>query len=164
MAAATGEDFYNKEGVPDSADRYCSAALALGEALRFAAGQIRSRYLLGMISSKRGNFGQGVALIKKALPLSRNMGNRPLEAEGWYYLGEAYERSPADLPEKIRCYAQARQCYRQLGNREKEAYLLKCIADMHSLQGQYDQASVIPGLHCSRVKSRRDVLLLALGC
>jgi two-component sensor histidine kinase len=135
-----GEDFLNKDLRPgnlDSAGRYCQEALALSQSLHFKTGQIRSRYLLGVISSGRGNFGQGVSLVKQALALSQVLGNLPLEVEGWYYLGEAYERSPKDLPEKIRCYAQARKYYRQLGNREKEAYLLKCIADMHYQQGQY---------------------------
>jgi len=135
-----GEDFLNKDLRPgnlDSAGRYCQEALALSQSLHFKTGQIRSRYLLGVLSSGRGNFAQGVSQIKQALTLNRDVGNLPLEAEGWYYLGEAYERSLEGLPEKIRCYAQARKYYRQLGNREKEAYLLKCIADMHYQQGQY---------------------------
>jgi two-component sensor histidine kinase len=137
-----GEDFLNKALRPgdlDSANRYCQEALALSQSLQYKKGQIRSGYLLGILASERGNSEQGVSLIKQALALSRALSNLPLEAEGWYYLGEAYERSPEDLPEKIRCYAQAMKYYRQLGNREKEAYLLKCIADMHYQQGQYVQ-------------------------
>jgi two-component sensor histidine kinase len=145
-----GEDFLNKSqeslvlsqaflipGDLDSAGRYCQEALALSQSLHFKAGQIRSGYLAGILASQRGNFEGGVLLVKKALALSSDTGNLPLEAEGWYYLGAAYEYLPEGLPEKIRCYAQARKYYRQLGNREKEAYLLKCIADMHRLQGQY---------------------------
>jgi tetratricopeptide (TPR) repeat protein len=138
-----GEDFLNKDLRPgnlDSAGRYCQEALALSQSLHFKTGQIRSRYLLGVISSGRGNFAQGVSQIKQALTLNRDVGNLPLEAEGWYYLGEAYEESPEGLPEKIRCYGQARNRYRQLGNREKEAYVLKCIADMHHQQGKSAQA------------------------
>ena len=147
-----GEDFLNKSqealalshaflipGDLDSAGRYCREALALSQSLHFKKGQIRSGYLSGILAFQRGNVAQGVSLIKQALALSQQMGNLPLEAEGWYYLGTAYEHSPEGLPEKIRCYAQARKQYRQLGNREKEAYLFKCIADMHRLQGQYVQ-------------------------
>ncbi len=137
-----GEDFLNKDLTPgdlDSAGRYCREALALSQSLHFKKGQIRCGYLSGIRSSLQGNFAQGVSQIQQALTLSQQMGSLALEAEGWYYLGEAHERSPEDLPEKIRCYAQARKCYRQLGNREKEAYLLKCIADMHYQQGQYVQ-------------------------
>jgi two-component sensor histidine kinase len=136
-----GEDFLNKGGVipgdRDSAGRYCQEALALSQSLHFKKGQIRSGYFLGILSSWRGNVEQGVSLVKKALALSQQMDNLSLEAEGWFYLGEAYEYSPEDLPEKIRCYVQARKHYRQVGNREKEAYLLKCIADIHYQQGQY---------------------------
>ncbi|WPR77321.1 histidine kinase dimerization/phosphoacceptor domain -containing protein [Algoriphagus sp. NG3] len=140
-----GEDFVNKSqshlipGDLDSADRYYGEALALSQSLHFKQGQIRSGYLSGILASHQDNFSQGVSLVKQALALSRDLGSLPLEAEGWYYLGEAYERSPEGLPERIRCYKQARKRYRQLGNQEKEAYLLKCIADMHLLQGEYVQ-------------------------
>jgi two-component sensor histidine kinase len=138
-----GEDFLNKGGlIPgyrDTVGRYCREALALSRSLHFKKGQIRSGYFLGILSSRQGNVEQGVSLVKQALALSRDIGNLPLEAEGWYYLGEAYELSPEGLPDKIRCYAQARKYYRQLGNREKEAYLLKCIAYIYLQQGQYVQ-------------------------
>lgn len=140
-----GEDFVNKSqshlipGDLDSAGRYYREALALSQSLHFKTGQIRSGYLSGILASHQDNFAQGVSLVKQALALSRDLGNLPLEAEGWYYLGEAYERSPEGLPERIRCYTQARKRYRQLGNQEKEAYLLKCIADIHLQQGQYVQ-------------------------
>jgi two-component sensor histidine kinase len=147
-----GEDFLNKSqdalvlsqtylipGDLDSAGRYCQEALALSQSLHFKAGQIRSGYLSGILASQRGNVEQGVSLVKQVLALSQDTGNLALEAEGWYYLGAAYEFSPEGLPEKIRCYAQARKYYRQLGNREKEAYLLKCIADLHLFQGEYVQ-------------------------
>ncbi len=147
-----GEDFLNKSQdalalsqsylMPsdlDSAGRYCQEALTLSHSLHFKTGQVRSGYLSGILASQRGYFAQGVAQIKQALALSRDLGNLPLEAEGWYYLGAAYELSPEGLPERIRCYAQARKYYRQVGNREKEAYLFKCIADMHLQQGQYVQ-------------------------
>jgi two-component sensor histidine kinase/tetratricopeptide (TPR) repeat protein len=138
-----GGDFLKKSpshlipGDLDSAGRYYREALALSQSLHYRKGQIRCGYLSGILASQRGNAEGGVSLVKQALTLSQQMGNLALEAEGWYYLGAAYELSPEGIPEKIRCYVQARKCYRQLGNREKEAYLLKCIADMHLLQGQY---------------------------
>jgi two-component sensor histidine kinase len=140
-----GEDFANKSqshllpGDLDSAGRYYREALALTESLHFKQGQIRSGYLLGILASHQDNFAQGVSMVKEALALSQALGNLRLEAEGWYYLGQAYERSPEGIPERIRCYAQSRKLYRQLGNKEKEAYLLKCIADMHLVQGEYVQ-------------------------
>ncbi|HLW19405.1 MAG TPA: histidine kinase dimerization/phosphoacceptor domain -containing protein [Cyclobacteriaceae bacterium] len=145
-----GEDFLSKSGIMterllvipayrDSVGRFGQEALALSQSLEYKKGQIRSGYLLGILFSRQGNVEEGVSLIKKAMALSRDLGNLPLEAEGWYYLGETWEESPEGLPEKIRCYAQARKYYRQLGNREKEAYVFKEIADMHLLQGQYVQ-------------------------
>ncbi len=177
-----GEEFLNKRqealalsqsyflpGDLDSAGRYCQEALALSQSLHFKTGQIRSGYLSGLLTSQRGNFEQGVSLVEKALALSRDLGNLPLEAEGWYYLGAAYELSPEGLPEKIRCYAQARKYYRQLGNREKEAYLLKCIADIHLQQGQYVQGyrellevlSLYRSIGYRRLHYTYDMLLVA---
>ena len=124
----------------ERATRYCTDALALSSALHFTNGQIRSAYLLGVIAFQKGEAGRALPLIKKALASSQAIGNSLLEAEGWYYLGEVYDRSDKSLPEKIRCYQQSRKGYRQLGDRAKEAYLLKCIADMHLLQIKYAQA------------------------
>jgi two-component sensor histidine kinase len=138
-----GENLLNKSqsdlipGDLDSAGRYCGEALALSQSLQYKKGQIRSGYLSGIRASRLGNVEQGVLLVKQALALSQEMGNLPLEAEGWYYLGAAYEHSPEEFPEKIRCWVQARKRYRKLGNREKEAYLLQSIAYTHLLQGQY---------------------------
>ena len=86
-----GEDFLNKGGlIPgyrDTVGRYCREALALSRSLHFKKGQIRSGYFLGILSSRQGNVEQGVSLAKQALALSRDIGNLPLDAEGWYYLG-----------------------------------------------------------------------------
>jgi len=148
-----GEDFLSKSGIMtdrlqalpgygDSVSRYGQEALALSQSLQYRKGQIRSGYVLGRLFSRQRHVEEGVSLIKKAMAWSGDLGDLPLEAEGWYYLGETYERSTEDLPEKIRCYAQARNRYRQLGNQEKEAYVLKCIADMHLLQGEYVQGYI----------------------
>jgi two-component sensor histidine kinase len=139
-----GEDFLNKREIAvahlDSAQTYLVQAQRLSNALQFTAGQIRSGFLLGLLTARKGDTRRGASSIERALSASQKSRLALLEAEGWYYLGEAYEESTEGLPEKIRCYGQSRQRYRQLGNREQEAYVLKCIADMHHQQGKSAQA------------------------
>ncbi|MBD0259008.1 MAG: histidine kinase [Cytophagales bacterium] len=138
------EDLLNKrDGAParvDSAERYLKEALALTHALGHTPGKIRGGYLSGLVAAHRGDGAGAVSLITGARRLGRQTGNLSLEAEGWYYLGEVYDRSERGLPEKIRCYEQSKRLYRQAGDTEKEAYLLKNIADMHHLQGQSARA------------------------
>jgi tetratricopeptide (TPR) repeat protein len=125
------EDLLNKrDGAParvDSAAHYLKAALALSQALGYAPGKIRGGYLSGLVAAHRGDGAGAVSLITGARRLGRQTGNQSLEAEGWYYLGEVYDRSERGLPEKIRCYEQSRRLYRQAGNTAKEAYLLKTL-------------------------------------
>ena len=138
-----GENFFNKTFMPgnlDSADHYCRQAQAMSDALQFAQGQIRSGYLCGTITFRRGDTGRAVFLVSKGITLSHSAGLKALEAEGWFYLGAVHDRSTKGLPKKIRCFAQSRKRYQRLGDTQKEAYLLKYIADMHFLQGQYAQA------------------------
>ncbi len=134
-----GEDFHNKREIAathlDSAQAYLVRAQRLSNALGFTTGQVRSGFLLGLVTARQGDRQLGVSAIENALLASRKSRLALLEAEGWYYLGEAYEESPEGLPEKIRCYGQARKRFRQLGIRENEAYVLKCIADIHHQQG-----------------------------
>jgi len=138
------EDLFNKRnGVParvDSAEGYLKGALALSNALGYTHGKIRCGYLSGLVAAHRGDGAGAVSRITAARRLGRQSGNRSLEAEGWYYLGEVYDRSDRGLPEKIRCYEQSKRLYWQAGDTEKEAYLLKNIADMHHLQGKSAQA------------------------
>ena len=138
------EDLFNKRNaVParvDSAARYLAQALALSKSLGYTPGKVRSGYLSGLVAAHRGDGAGAVALIAGARRLGRQTGNLSLEAEGWYYLGEVYDRSAEGLPEKIRCYEQAGRLYRLAGETAKEAYLLKNVADMHHLQGKSAQA------------------------
>ncbi len=122
------------------ADAYGRQAEALSDKLHFTSGKIRSLFMLGRASEIKEHSAAGVALLRNALALCRQQHYRHLEALGWYYLGEAYDASAADLPEKIKCYQQAMRCYQQLGDKPKEAYLLKTIADVHLGQGQSAQA------------------------
>ncbi|UOQ70944.1 tetratricopeptide repeat protein [Hymenobacter cellulosilyticus] len=121
----------------DSAFAYSQRAQALSTALGFKPGQIRSRYIMSYLLFDSGQPAEAQRLVSSAINLSRRSGYGQLEAEGWYYAAEAYTGPNHDLAGRIRCYEQALRLYHKLGNREKEAYLLKIIADVHYNQGHY---------------------------
>jgi two-component sensor histidine kinase len=77
---------------------------------------------------------------QKGIGLSQKAGDKLLEAHGWSYLAEVYKRTANELPEKIRCYEQAREGFRQAGNRTDEAQMLKMVAAMHHAQGKQELA------------------------
>lgn len=123
-----------------NADEYARQAQALSDKLHFTSGKIRSLFMLSRTSEIKEHSAIGTALVQEALALCRQQHYLRLEALGWYYLGEAHDASAPNLPEKMRCYQRAMRCYQQLGDKPKEAYLLKTIADIHLGQGQSAQA------------------------
>jgi two-component sensor histidine kinase/tetratricopeptide (TPR) repeat protein len=119
---------------------YSRQAVDLSQTLHFTPGIIQGKYNLGQFSTMSGDTAAAQAEIRQALALSKQAANKPLEALGWYFLGNAYARVEAEFPAKTQCYQRAKDLYAQLGDRAKEAYLLKTIADMHLLQGNSVQA------------------------
>ncbi len=119
----------------DSTYAYIGQADRLSRSLHFAAGQIRSQCTLGRYLGTTGKTKAAEHLIQKALVVYQKQKLRQQEAITWYFLGQIYARTKAELPKKINCYEQARVLFRQLGQVDKEAYLLKTIADMHYGQG-----------------------------
>jgi two-component sensor histidine kinase len=121
--------------------RYYRQAAGLSNTLGFVSGQIRCQYLLSSIISRQGGPDQEIKdVIVKGIGLSQKAGDKLQEAEGWHSLAEVYRLTAADLPEKIRCYELAMVGFRQAGNRNKEADMLKMVASMHQLQGKHELA------------------------
>ncbi len=125
----------------EEAYRHYRQAAGLSNSLAFVSGQIRCQYLLSTIISRQGGPDQEVKdLIKKGIGLSQKAGDKLLEADGWSCMAEVYKRTADELPEKIRCYEQAREGFRQAGNRTDEAQMLKMVAAMHHAQGKQELA------------------------
>ncbi|WP_210521299.1 tetratricopeptide repeat-containing sensor histidine kinase [Hymenobacter terricola] len=122
-----------------NAYEYSKQAEQLSNKLHFTSGKIKSLYMLGQLVGT-GSEANRLALIKEGIRLSKQEANKPLEALGYYYLGQTYSSEAENLPIKIVCYQKARQLYLKLGDKPNEAYLLKQIADMHLWQGQSAQA------------------------
>ena len=121
----------------DSAERFVRQALGLYTGLGDVAGRLESLAVLGVVLRERGNPQQARVYLDQAVPLIAGTADPSARAGLWTSLGDHYARSEAEMPDKIRCYTNAMDLYRQLGNQERQAHLLKTIADMHQVQGKY---------------------------
>jgi len=124
----------------DSAQAYCTQAVALSTSFRAASEEVRSQYVLGRLLPYLPQAADGKPLLRQAIRKSRQLGDARQEAEGWYYLGFAYNKSTVEMPQRLRCFAKSIALYRTLGDKQQEAFVLKAIADMHHLQGNNAQA------------------------
>ncbi|OUJ75877.1 sensor histidine kinase [Hymenobacter crusticola] len=119
---------------------YVQQAATLSDRLHFAAGRVGSLLLLGQVHEYLEQDTLGKVLIRRGIAQSQQEHLPRLEALGWVYLGESYGSSPAELAAKLSCYQRSNALFRQLGAKEKEAYTLKCVADVHLQQGHSAQA------------------------
>jgi two-component sensor histidine kinase/tetratricopeptide (TPR) repeat protein len=118
------------DGVPAKALPYCQQAGALSERLHFSAGRIGSLYMLGQCHVLSEDT-LGPRFFRQGLALSQRIGNRQLEAFGWYWLS-----GDTDLVLLQRSLA----LFRQEHDLVHAAYVLKGIAFVHQAQGQSAQA------------------------
>jgi two-component sensor histidine kinase len=119
---------------------YCRRAAALSDSLHYPAGRIGSLYLQGQIQGIRDLTSEGQTLYRQGISLSQRVAHRRLEAFGWFYLSESYWHDLATLPTQLAYFQRARTLFHQVGDRVNEAYVLKCMADIHQLQGHPEQA------------------------
>lgn len=124
----------------EKAYTYAKQAEQLSLSLQFKAGQLQSQITLGRILGYNGNRSKGEALLRKALAYYRTQQDKPEQATVWYFLGQMYDRTIDELPEKIECYQQAMRLFGEAGLVSRQAYMLKMIADMHLLQGNTSRA------------------------
>jgi two-component sensor histidine kinase len=124
----------------DSAEQFVRQAMDLYVGLGDGAGRLESLAVLGVVLRERGNPGQARIYLNQVIPLIEQTADPATRAVLWSRLGDHYARSEAEMPDKIRCYAQSMALYRHMGNKEREAHLLKTIADMHQVQGKYAES------------------------
>jgi two-component sensor histidine kinase len=142
LLVSLGQSYLSRDdeagATPDSARTYCDQAAALSEKLHFAAGRIYSLYLLGQLYARAEQDTIAPVVLRHGLALSQRLGDRRLEAFGWFWLGEA-SNSPGLLV-RLGYLQRSRALFRQVRDQEHEAYLLKCIADIHLQQDHFTQA------------------------
>jgi two-component sensor histidine kinase len=123
---------------PDSARTYCEQVAALSEKLHFATGRICSLYLLGQLHARTAQDTSAAAFFRRGLALSQRLGNRHFEAFGWFWLGGT--GNAPDMLTNLSYLQRSKVLFRQEHDRESEAYVLKCIADLHLQEGHSEQA------------------------
>lgn len=124
----------------DSATYFAKAALNLQLQLKDSLGHARSLIMLAHINNERGNLTMKRFYQQKAVPLIERVKDKSVRARLWFDLGSSYTRSEEAMPERMNLYRKSLALYRQLGNKEREAFMLKRIADMHQYQGKYTQS------------------------
>jgi len=120
--------------------KYAQEAAALSDQLHFAAGRAGSLLLLGQVHEYMEQDTLGTGLIRRGIVQSQQERLPRLEALGWLYLGESYGTTLTELAAKLACYQRGRVLFHQTGDKADEAYMLKCVADVHLQQGQPAQA------------------------
>ncbi|WPR77319.1 histidine kinase dimerization/phosphoacceptor domain -containing protein [Algoriphagus sp. NG3] len=124
----------------DSADYYAQSALNLQVQLNDSLGYTRSLIMLAHINNERGDFLKKKQYQKEATLAIEKVKDLSTQAGLWFVLGSSYTRSEEPVTDRIIHYRKALALYRQLGNREREAFILRWIADMHQYQGDYAQS------------------------
>ena len=122
----------------DSAFLYYKQAFVLSRKLGFNRGEVRSMFVLGAVQAEKNELGLAAITHNKAIDICRKMGFLLLEAEGWYYLGEVHQITETTIPRKIRFYTQSMELYKRAGKIDKQAYVLKRIADINYLAGNLE--------------------------
>lgn len=119
----------------EKSDPYIKKALALSEKLKYKNGQIKSLcYQAVFLSSTLKDTLPAVKAIEKAIFISEKEGDYEMEAYSWYTRGLWLSNDNVNLAEKY--YTKSRALYKRAGNNILEAFVLKCIADLHLYQNR----------------------------
>ncbi|MCE7054182.1 tetratricopeptide repeat protein [Algoriphagus sp. AGSA1] len=124
----------------DSAEYYAQSALSLQIQLKDSLGHARSLIMMAHINNERGDFLMKKHYQKKAIVAIEKVKDLSIQAGLWFVLGSSYTRSEEPVTDRITHYRKALALYRQLGNKEREAFILRWIANMHQYQGDYAQS------------------------
>jgi two-component sensor histidine kinase len=123
----------------EESKKYIDQSHSLSEKLSYKEGIIRSMCLqAGYLKLLRNDENGGNNLIEEALLLSRKSNNPKMEAYVYYYKG--YCKSITDLDLALECFTKSRNLYKLLGDKVKEAFLIKCIANILFLQNKFSQS------------------------
>ena len=113
-----------------ASEPYINRALTLSEKLLYKKGVIKSLcYQAAFLSFTSKDTIPAFNAIEKAIALSKKGNNIEMEAYAWYARGLWLSNGNTNISKQY--YFTARMLYNKAGNRVKEAYVLKCIADIH---------------------------------
>jgi two-component sensor histidine kinase/tetratricopeptide (TPR) repeat protein len=129
----------------DSAFVYAIKAKQLSEQLRAVTWQHQSLFLLGEMYFEQRDYDQGRSCFLQVTHHFQQSGEKEQEAAVWTRLANTIPDKVTDHPdsafvEHLRYFKQARELYRQAGNKQKEIAAFKDVADVYLHQGKRDSA------------------------
>lgn len=129
----------------DSAFAYAFNAKKLSDQLQAVACQHECLLLLGEMYFERREYDQGRSCFMQIIHHFQNSGEKEQEAAILTKLAntipdKAVSHPDSAFAEHLRYFQQARELYRQTGNKEKEIAALKDVADVYLHQGKRDSA------------------------
>ncbi|MEJ8819474.1 tetratricopeptide repeat-containing sensor histidine kinase [Lacibacter sp. H407] len=120
-----------------ASEPYIDRALTLSEKLLYKNGVIRSLcYQAAFLSFTLQDTIPPFNAIEKAIALSKKDNNIEMEAYAWYIRGLWLSNDNTNTSKQY--YFTARMLYNKVGNRVKEAYVLKCIADIYRSENKLE--------------------------
>ena len=132
----------------DSAFVYASKARQLSDQLQAIGWQHQCLFLLGDMYFERRDYEHGRACFLQVISDLHRLGQKEQEAIVWTRLANTIPDKVVDHPdsafaEHLRYFTQARELYRQTGNKEREIASIKDIADVYLHQGKRDSAEQV---------------------
>ena len=128
----------------DSAFMLTAAASALSRRLNYDKGVAGSCLNFAINYREMGQGDKGKLFTDSAISLSREHGLPELLGEAYIELGQYPDRNALGIKEwltqKTKCYENALAAFRQSGNKERQGFCMKNLADFSQLSGNFPLA------------------------
>jgi two-component sensor histidine kinase len=124
----------------DTALLLARQAVALSQSLRFYEGEGRGHLLMAKALREKGEVREGQKQAERAMTIAQKNGYWALAGHVYSELTRYYSNARADVVSKIHLNEQALAFFVRIGDRKKEADVLKDQGDLHQLQEKYSQA------------------------
>jgi two-component sensor histidine kinase len=123
-------------------EKYIDRALSLSKKLSYNDGLIRSMCLKAAFLKNISNDNVSANIVvDKAILLSKNIKRPELEAYAYYTKGLWFRWINSSITAETEEYCiKARDLYKNSGNKINEAYMIKCLADIHIGQNKPTQS------------------------
>jgi two-component sensor histidine kinase len=128
----------------DSAFMLTETAAALSRKLKYDKGIAGSCLNYGINYREMGQRGKGKLFTESAIALSRKYGLHELLGESYIELGQYPDKSALGLKEwliqRTACYENAFAAFQQSGNKERQGFCMKNLADFSQVASNYPLA------------------------
>ncbi len=125
---------------PDEAEVLAIRALALAEQIGDKAAETRLYMQLSTLKSFMGNTDEAIEYGQRAMSQARDLGDKELLAQVLNDLSSHFFSIIGDFKGSIRALSEARQLWRELGDKAMETDSLSSLAEANVYLGEFDQA------------------------